>query len=152
MLSIGSFYEKIILSLRLVYGMALIALLFTPFAFYFSRAEPYIMGNIWGYQLPIGYVGLALGLLVILSPKIARKLNFGTTLIVVGIFLIITAYLSPYDYFVNLINGTNFSGGAIDIEYPIGHIVTVYLALFSILAGLVTRISVSILKKPQNKA
>ena len=46
LLNIGGFYGKVTLALRLVYGLVLIALLFTPFAFYFSRAEPYIMGNI----------------------------------------------------------------------------------------------------------
>lgn len=147
LLNIGSFYEKITLTLRLLYGIALIALLFTPFAFYFSRAEPYFMGYIWGYHLPIGYIGLVLGLLVILSPKIARKLNFGTIMVVIGLSLLISVYLSPYEYFINLIHGTNFPGGAIDVEYPIGHIVTLYLALFSIIIGLAMRISSHALKK-----
>jgi uncharacterized membrane protein len=94
LLNAGSVYEKITLTLRLIYGTALIALLFTPFAFYFSRVEPYFMGYIWGYQLPIGYVGLVLGLLVILSPKtIGRKLTFGTVMLVIGLTLIITIFL-----------------------------------------------------------
>jgi hypothetical protein len=153
MLSTASYAAKIALALRLVYGMALIALLFTPFAFYFSRVEPYFMGYIWGYQLTTGYIGLVLGMLVILAPKtIGRKLNFGTIMMIIGICLFASSYFTSYDYFVNVIHGTNLAGGAIDVEYPMGHIVTVYLALFSIIAGIVTRISVSILRKPQNKA
>ena len=109
------------------------------------------MGYIWGYQLPIGYVGLALGLLAILSPKtiLARKHSFGTVMVAIGIFLIISLYLSPYEYFINLIHGTNLPGGAIDVEYPIGHIVTLYLAMFSIIVGLAARISTFVLR--QNK-
>ena len=140
---IYSFFAKVTMALRLLYGLALIAVLFTPFAFYFSRAEPYFMGFLWGYHLPIGYVGLVLGLLVILAPKtiLARKYSFGTAMLVTGLVLIISLYLSPPEYFINLIHGTNFSGGAIDVEYPIGYAVTLFVAMFSIIVGLVARIS-----------
>jgi hypothetical protein len=152
LLNIGGFYGKVTLALRLVYGLALIALLFTPFAFYFSRAEPYIMGNIWGFQLPMGYVGLVLGLLVIFLPKTAAgKLGFGTLMVIAGVSLFASAFLCPYEYFINLIHGTNFYGAALDIEYPIGHIATVYLALFSIIIGLAAKISGGFSKKKQAK-
>jgi hypothetical protein len=122
--------------------LALIAVLFTPFGVYHSRVEPYIVGSLWGYHLPIGYVGLVLGLLVILSSKtiLARKYSFGATMVVIGLFLIISVYLFPREYFINLIHGTNFSGVQIDIDYIIGNSVVLFLALFSIIAGLIARI------------
>src|SRR3989304_7859412 len=108
------------------------------------------MGYIWGYHLPIGYIGIVLGLLVFLSPKtMVRKLNFGTVMVIIGLFLIISLYLSPAEYFINLIHGTNFPGGAINVEYPIGYTATLFVAMFSIIVGLATRISTFILR--QNK-
>ena len=154
MLRIGSFSAKIAIALRVVYGLALIAVLFTTFGVYHSRVEPYIGGSLWGYQLPIGYVGLALGMLAILYPKtiLARKYSFGAVMVVIGLFLIISVYVFPKEYFINLIHGTNFSGVQIDVDYPIGNAVTLCLAIFSIIVGLMARINVFIhpLKKKQN--
>jgi hypothetical protein len=148
MVNARGFHKRIVLILRLVYGLALIAPLFIPFVFYFSRAEPCVMGNLWGYQLPVGYIGLLLGLLVILAPKniLARRPSFGTAMVVIGLLLIISDFLSPHEYVINVIHGTSFSGGAIDIEYPIGHVVTLYLGLFGIVAGITPNMLVRIPK------
>ena len=74
--------------LRLVYGVVLAAMLFASFGVYHSLSEPYIIGYLWGYNLPIGYVGLVSGLLAIYYKKIdsLKKLKFGSIMIVVGVF------------------------------------------------------------------
>jgi hypothetical protein len=127
--------------LRLVYGLILVAILFTPFGVYHSRLEPYIVGNLWGYNLPIGYVGLSSGLLVILYQKIdfVKDLKFGSLMIVIGVFLILTFLFSPKDFFVNLLHGTSFSAAQIDIDYPVGNSAVWALSLFSIITGLLLR-------------
>jgi hypothetical protein len=52
--------------LQVAYGVMLGALLFTPFGVYHSRVEPYITGYLWGYHLPVGYVGVLLGMVAVL--------------------------------------------------------------------------------------
>ena len=80
--------------LRVCYSIILIALLFIPFGVYHSRSEPYLIGSLWGYQLPIGYVGLLLGLFVILYSRMAfgKNLRFGSVMIGIG-FLLILSFL-----------------------------------------------------------
>lgn len=149
MLNIGSFSAKIAMTMRLAYGMALIAVLFTPFGVYHSRVEPYIVGSLWGYNLPIGYIGLTLGMLALVFPKtiLAKKSSLGTAMIITGILLIGSLYLVPKESFINWINGTNFSGSQIDIDFAIGNAVTLFMGMFGIIAGLVARISVYSFKK-----
>jgi hypothetical protein len=149
MLNLGSFSAKITLAMRLAYGMALIAVLFTPFGVYHSRVEPYIVGSLWGYNLPIGYIGLALGMLMLLFPKtiLAKKASLGVALVVTGFFLIGSLYLIPKESFINWINGTNFSGSQIDVDFAIGNAITLFMGLFSIIAGIVARLSAHTLKK-----
>ena len=127
--------------LRVIYGLVLVAILIFPFGLYYSRSEPYIMGNLWGYNLPIGYVGLISGLLVIFYQKISlmKNFRFGSFMILIGILLIVSFLFSPKDFFVNLLHGTNFSSGQIDIEYPIGNSFVLGLSLFSIITGLLLR-------------
>jgi hypothetical protein len=55
------------------------------------------------------------------------------------------------NYHLNLIHGTNFSGGAIDVEYPIGYAATLFVAMFSIVVGLVARISAFIHRRNRTK-
>ena len=109
--------------LRLVYGLMLFAILFTPFGVYHSRSEPYIIGNLWGYNLPIGYIGLASGLLVILYQKIdfLKNMKFGSIMVVIGVFLLLSFLFPSKDFFINLLHGTSFSAGQIDIDYPVGN-------------------------------
>ena len=128
--------------LRLCYSLVLIALLFIPFGVYHSRSEPYIIGSLWGYHLPIGYIGLLLGLFVIFYSRMAfgKDLRFGSVMIVIGFLLILSFLFSPKDYFINLLNGTSFNGFQIDIDYPIGNSVVWGLSLLSIAAGFVLRI------------
>ena len=120
--------------LRFVYGITLIALLFVHFGVYHSFSEPSVMGILWGYYLPIGYIGLALGLLVIFYPKIAvvKKLGFGLMMAVIGFVLVFSLLLSPKDFFVNLLHNTSLSSGYIDIDYAIGNWLVWALTLFSI--------------------
>jgi hypothetical protein len=143
MLNIGSFSDKITIAMRIAYGMALIAVLFTPFGVYHSLVEPYIVGSLWGYNLPIGYIGLTLGVLALVFPKtiLAKKSSLGTAMIVTGVLLIGSLYLIPKESFINWINGTNFSGSQIDIDFAIGNAVTLFMGLFSIIAGLTSKIS-----------
>jgi branched-subunit amino acid transport protein AzlD len=128
--------------LRVVYGLALVAILLFPFGVYHSRSEPYIIGYLWGYYLPIGYLGLVSGLFVFSYHKISftKKIGFGSLMILIGILLIVSFLLSPKDFFVNLIHGTSFSSGQIDIDYPMGNSLVWVLSLFSIGAGLFLRI------------
>jgi hypothetical protein len=128
-------------TLRLVYGLLLAAILFIPFGVYHSLLEPYIIGYLWGYDLPIGYVGLTLGLLVVLSQKIdfVKALKFGSVMMVIGIFLILTFLFQPKDFFINLFHGTSFSPGQIDIDYQIGNSAVLGISLFSIITGFLLR-------------
>ncbi len=127
--------------LRLVYGLVLVAVLFTPFGVYDSILEPYVIGSLWGYHLPVGYVGLVSGIMVVLYPKLAvvRSLRFGSVMILVGLFLLLSFFFSPKDYFVNLRHGRSFDGGQIDVDYPAGNSVVWGLSLLSIAAGSVLR-------------
>lgn len=132
---------KTLLPLRLAYGLALIAIIFTPFGVYHSISEPYIIGSLWGYHLLVGYAGLVLGILVILYPKIGfvRNLRFGSVMILIGLFLILS-FIPPKDYFVNMIHGTTFDPGQIDVDYPAGNSVVLALSILSLAMGLASRI------------
>lgn len=139
------------LALRLAYGLALIAILFIPFGSYHSFGEPAIYGVLWGYHLPIGYVALVLGVLVIFSPKtiLARNYSFGATMVVIGLFLMLSLLLYPKQISINLIHGTNVNA---DIDYPVGNSVTLFLALFSIIVGLTARIGIFIQRQIKQKS
>jgi len=145
------YFTKISAVMRMVYGLALIAILFTPFGVYHSRVEPYIAGSLWGYSLPIGYIGLALGIIAILFPKtiLARKTSFGLAMVAIGVLLIGSLYLVPREPFINWINGTNFSSSQIDIDFVAGNAITLLIGLASILAGITSRISVHFPKRNQ---
>lgn len=127
--------------LRLVYGLVLVAILFTPFGVYHSISEPYIIGSLWGYHLPVGYAGLASGIIAILYPKLAlvKNLRFGSFMILIGLFLLLSFFFSPKDYFVNLFHRTSFEGGQIDVDYPAGNSIVWGLSILSIATGSVLR-------------
>jgi len=137
-LNTGAYGAKITGVMRIVYGFALMAILFTPFGVYHSRVEPYIVGSLWGYSLPIGYIGLAVGIIAILFPKtiLARKTSFGLAMVVIGVLLIGSLYLVPREPFINWINGTNFSSSQIDIDFVAGNAITLVIGLASIIAGI----------------
>jgi hypothetical protein len=126
--------------LRLGYGIMLGALLVTPFGVYHSRAEPYIVGSLWGYQLPIGYLGLLLGILVILYPRFNtfKSLRFSALVVIIGLSLLLTFVFTPRDYVINLLNGTSFNSSQIDVDFAVGNSATLYLSLLSIIVGLVS--------------
>jgi hypothetical protein len=148
-LNADGYFAKITAVMRMVYGLALMAILFTPFGVYHSRVEPYIVGSLWGYSLPIGYIGLAVGIIAILFPKtiLARKTSFGIAMVAIGVLLIGSLYLVPREPFINWINGTNFSSSQIDIDFAVGNAITLFIGLFSIITGLTSRISVHFSKK-----
>jgi hypothetical protein len=128
--------------LRSVYGAALVALVVAPFGVYHSLSEASIVGTLWGFYLPIGYLGLALGLLVMAYPKtgLTKKLSFTSLMVIIGFLLIVTALVTPKEYFVSLIHHANPATAMIDIDYPIGNWLVWGLTLFSVAAGLLLRI------------
>jgi hypothetical protein len=128
------------------------ALLIMPFGVYHSRVEPYIIGSLWGYNLPIGYIGLILGILVILFPKTAlsRKSSLGVAMVTIGL-LLIGSLLIPRESLINWINGTSFSGSQIDIDYAVGNAVTLFIGMTSIIAGIVSRISVNSIRGSKSR-
>jgi MFS family permease len=126
--------------LRLAYGVMLGALLFTPFGVYHSRVEPYITGYLLGYNLPIGYVGVLLGIVAVLYPRLnaLRRLSFSSFMPFIGLFLLFSFFFSPKDYFINLIHGTNFSSVQIDVDFALGNSAVLGLSLLSIVVGLIS--------------
>ena len=123
---------------RLFYGIMLGALLVTPFGVYHSISEPYVIVYLWGYDLPIGYVGLLLGIVMILYPRSSslRNLRFSSFMPIIGLFLLLTLIFSPNYYFINLQHGTNFSASQIDIDFQLGNSAVVIFSLLSIALGL----------------
>jgi hypothetical protein len=136
--------------LRVAYGVMLGALLFIPFGVYHSRVESYITGYLWGYNLPIGYVGLLLGVVAVLYPRVhaLRRLKFSAFLLFIGLSLFLTFLFSPRDYFINLFNGTNFSPAQIDVDFAVGNSAVLYLALLSMVVGLFSFIRGWLPKEP----
>jgi hypothetical protein len=136
--------------LRLAYGVMLGALLVTPFGVYHSRVEPYITGYLWGYNLPIGYAGLLLGIVAVLYPRLnaLRRLRFSSFMPFIGLFLLLSVFFSPKDYFINLIHGTNFSSVQIDVDFAVGNSAVLGLSLLSIAFGLVSFIRGWLPKEP----
>ncbi len=129
---------------RLFYGVMLGALLFVPFGSYHSYGPPSIYGVLWGYYLPVGYVALALGILAILMRRKLARDYFGVLMVLIGAALLLSLFLYPKQYSVNLIHGTNV---AVDIDYPVGNAVTLFMGIISIIAGLTSKISVHFPKK-----
>jgi hypothetical protein len=140
--------------LRLAYGIMLGALLFTPFGVYHSRVEPYIIGYLWGYNLPIGYIGVLLGILTVLYPRLnaLRRLRFSSFMPFIGLFLLLSFLFSPKDYFINLIHGTNFSPAEIDVDFAVGNSAVLGLSLLSIAFGLVSFIRGWLPKEPHSSS
>jgi hypothetical protein len=123
---------------RLAYGIMLGALLVTPFGVYHSISEPYVIGYLWGYDLPIGYIGFFLCIVMILYPRASslRSLKFSTFMPIIGLFLLLTLIFSPNYYFINLQHGTNFSASQIDIDFQLGNSAVVIFSILSIALGL----------------
>jgi len=136
---------------RYLYGLMLSGLLFTPFMFYHSIAEPYIMGTLWGYQLPIGYVGFLLGILAIAYPRftVLKNLRFSTIMAVAGLSLLAALIFNPSDYLINLLNGTSFTPGQMDVEASLGSIAVVWISFLSITVALVWSAILGFRKKLQ---
>jgi hypothetical protein len=120
--------------LRLTYGVVLSALLVVPFGVYHSKVEPYVVGSLWGCQLPVGYVGLLLGLLMVFYPRlnILRRFKFSSLMLLAGIALFLSFIFFPKDYSINLLHGTGFSPSQIDVDYQVGNLAVLGLSLLSI--------------------
>jgi hypothetical protein len=123
---------------QMTYGVMLGALLVMPFGVYHSISAPYITGYLWGYDLPIGYVGLLIGILAVLYPKVShlRSLKFSSLMPIIGLFLLLTLIFSPNYYFINLLHGTSFSSFQIDVDFQLGNLAVVGLSILSIALGL----------------
>jgi hypothetical protein len=117
--------------------MMLVAVLFVPFGVYHSMIEPYVTGFLWGFLLPVGYVALASGIAVIVYPRLTllKILGFDFLLILIGFFLLLSLLAFPKEFFINLVQGTSFSYGSIDIDFPIGNSTVLLLSLVSVGAG-----------------
>jgi hypothetical protein len=136
--------------LRGAYGVMLGALMVTPFGVYHSRVEPYITGYLWGYHLPVGYVGLLLGIVAVLYPRLnrLRRLRFSAFMLFIGLGLFLSFLFSPKDYFINLLHGTNFSPVQIDVDFAVGNAAVLGLSFLSIAFGLVSFIRGWLPKEP----
>jgi hypothetical protein len=128
--------------IHLVYSILLGALLVTPFGVYHSLSEPYITGYLWGYNLPIGYIGLLLGTIIILYPKVnpLKSLKFSSLMPFIGLFLLLTLIFSPNHYFINLQHGTSFSSAQIDVDFQLGNSAVVFFSFLSIVLGLASAV------------
>jgi hypothetical protein len=126
-------------ALRLSYSVLLGALLFTPFGIYHSITQPYVAGALWGYQLPVGYVGLLLGVLMAVYPKVGKlkTLPFSLLMVIAGASLGAALLFSPNTYFINLLHGTHFSPSQIDVDFALGNPAVLGLSLLSLAGGLV---------------
>ena len=124
---------------RLAYGALLIAVLFVPFAFYHTMAEPYVSGAIWGFMLPVGYVAAASGVAVIFYPrsKLLKKLGFGYLLTLIGISVALSLLLYPRTLSISLIYGTNM----IDTDYSTFSGAVIWLSLLSSAAGITIKMA-----------
>ena len=138
---------------QLAYGIMLGSLLVMPFGVYHSMSEPYIIGSLWGYHLPIGYVGLLLGTSVVLYPRWStlKSLKFSLLMIFIGLSLLVSFLIFPKDYFINLLHGTSFSPFQIDIDYPLGNSAVIGLSLLSITFGLASATLLRQKKKAINR-
>jgi hypothetical protein len=123
--------------LRLAYGVMLVTVLFVPFGVYHSMTEPYVAGALWGFLLPVGYVAATSGVVVILYPKstLLKRLGFGYLLMLIGFFMLLSLWAFPKEIFVNLLHGTSFAYGWIDVDYSKGNAAVLILSLASIGAG-----------------
>jgi hypothetical protein len=124
--------------LRLLYGVMLCLILVTPFGVYHSVSEPYIIGYLWGYNLPIGYVGLLCGVAMILYPRLntLKSSGFSSLMPFIGLILLISFLVTPNYYFINLLQGTSFSSGQIDVDFQVGNSAAMAFSLLSIALGI----------------
>jgi hypothetical protein len=99
--------------------------------------EPHVTGFLWGFTLPVGYIALASGIALILYPRLTllKILGFDFLLILIGFFLLLSFLTFPKEISINLVQGTSFSYGSIDIDYPLGNSAVLLLSLASMGAG-----------------
>ncbi len=97
-------------AVRTLFGTAFILLLFFPFGVYHSMAEPFISGFLWGFKLPVGWIGLIIGSMLLAYPKLPldRISPFGY-LVAIGAALVLASLEVPIrpEAVVNFWHGTN---------------------------------------------
>jgi hypothetical protein len=124
---------------RWLYGTTLMAILFVPFGVYHTMTEPYVVGALWGFMLPVGYVAAASGVAVIIYPRstLLKKVEFGYLLMLVGVVLLFSLWMFPRELFISLLHGTNM----IDVDYSVFNGAVMLLAFFNVGAGLAVKAS-----------
>ena len=137
--------------IRLAYGALLIAVLFVPFGVYHSMTEPYVSGALWGFMLPLGYVAAASGVALILYPRLIllKKLGLGYFLILIGFLMLFSVSVFPDEWSINLLHGTSFGHGWIDIDYSKGNEAVVILSFLSVGAGFAVKIKQMLDRQPK---
>ena len=128
--------NKVFLITRIGYALLLLTILFIPFGTYHSTQEPYIIDSLWGFHLPVGYISFISSITVLLLTKSPnKKFKVETIMILTGLLLLVSLFLYPKEYSINLIHGTNFSNSQIDIDSLIGNTITIFLSIISIASG-----------------
>ena len=142
-------YTNLSQLLRITFGIMLAALLFVPFGVFYSRAEPYLIGFLFGFSLPVGYVSLLCGILLIFYPKLAfsKRISLESFMVSIGLSLILAFLVFPPKLLINLFTGSNFSANQIDIDFPMGNAAVWGLSLLSISSGL----SIKLAKRTSKK-
>lgn len=127
---------------RVLFGVLFMALLIFPFGVYHSMVGPFISGCLWGFKLPVGYVGFIVGLLLILYPKLpfAKSVGFGHFLMIGAAFVLISLW-APGEVFINLWHGTSIP---YDVDYYSVHAFPVRLLC---ILGLIIGIREILLKR-----
>ena len=121
--------------LRVAYGTLPMLSRARPFGVYHSRVKPHIVDHRWAWKLPSEYAGLLLGPPVIRQPRLPRLRRPGsdTLLILSGAPLPTALALQPGlgpKTVINLSQGTQFTGGEIDLnDYGVGFRPTLLLNL-----------------------
>lgn len=125
-----------------VIGLLLVFLFFLPTAFYqYSCCEfgsDIIMGSLYGYMLPYGYIALICGIVLVLRPhfKPLHWIKPSHLLIVAGVFVLLGMVFSKnVDYFLSSWHGI---GGEWTVQVDgVANLIAVTIPALSIAAGLI---------------
>src|SRR3989304_5640045 len=102
-------------------------------------AEPYVLGALWGFMLPVGYVAAASGVTVILYSRstLLKRFGFGYLLMVIGVSMLLSLLLFPRELSISLLYGTNM----IDIDYSTFTGAVFWLSLLNLGAGIAIKVT-----------
>jgi hypothetical protein len=124
------------------FGILYMLSFFSPLACYHSLSEPYLSGVLWAFMTPLGYVSLALGVIIALYPKIrlAKHLSFANLLAISGILLVVVYLIQPVDFFLNLLYraateyDVDYYSPLVSLQFYLG-ILSILYKVFSEIAG-----------------